>query len=107
MLGSKITAIHIMQDVPTLYVEFQKILEGEGQKILNEFSKRANQKGIIINIVLLQGDPASVILASAERKKYDVIIMGSRGMGQLKELLLGSVSSKVIHHSLCPVLLIR
>ncbi|MGV8107666.1 MAG: universal stress protein [Nitrososphaerota archaeon] len=36
-----------------------------------------------------------------------MIIMGSRGMGKFKELVLGSVSNKVLHHSPCPVMIIR
>lgn len=113
-IGSKITAIQVIEQVPTVYIESQKILDellevrkNESQKILNESSQLAKQKEIIINTALLQGDPASEILDFTDREKYDFIIMGSRGMGHFKELLLGSVSNKILHHSVCPVLLIR
>jgi nucleotide-binding universal stress UspA family protein len=113
-LGSKIIAIHVMEYVPTLYIQSQKILDGlldahrnESQKILDKCSSIATQKGIIINTTLLQGNPASTILEFSRREKCDVIIIGSRGMGHFKELVLGSVSSKVLHHSSRPVLLIR
>jgi nucleotide-binding universal stress UspA family protein len=49
----------------------------------------------------------STILDFCEKEKYDSIVMGSRGMGKFKELVLGSVSSKVVHHSSCPVMIIR
>ena len=67
----------------------------------------STKKGIVISTTLLEGNPASIILEFSQSEKYEVIIIGSHGMGQFKELLLGSVSSKVIHHSSCPVLLIR
>ena len=113
-LGSKITAIHVIEQVPTVYIQSQKILDellaahkNESQKILDKCSSIATQKGIAINTTLLEGNPASTILEFSQREKYEVIIIGSRGMGHFKELVLGSVSSKILHHSLCPVLLIR
>ena len=113
-LGSKITAIHVIEKVPTVYIQSQKLLDeilethkNESQKILDECSSIATKKGIAINTTLLEGNPASTILEFSQTEKYEVIIIGSRGMGHFKELILGSVSSKVIHHSLCPVLLIK
>jgi nucleotide-binding universal stress UspA family protein len=81
--------------------------KNESQKILDECSSIASKKGITINTILLEGNPASTILEFSQMEKYEVIIIGSRGMGHFKELILGSVSSKILHHSLCPVLLIR
>jgi nucleotide-binding universal stress UspA family protein len=113
-LGSKITVIHVMENVPTVYIQSQKILDellearkNESQKILDECSSIATKKRIVITTTLLKGNPASTILEFSQTEKYQVIIIGSRGMGQFKELVLGSVSSKVIHHSSCPVLLSR
>jgi nucleotide-binding universal stress UspA family protein len=113
-LGSKITAIHVIEKVPTVYIQSQKILDeilethkNESQKILDECSSIASKKGITINTTLLEGNPASTILEFSQMEKYEVIIIGSRGMEHFKELILGSVSSKILHHSLCPVLLIR
>ena len=113
-LGSKITAIHVIEKVPTVYIQSQKLLDeilethkNESQKILDECSSIATKKGIAINTTLLEGNPASTILEFSQTEKYEVIIIGSRGLGHFKELILGSVSSKVIHHSLCPVLLIK
>ena len=113
-LGSKITAIHVIEKVPTVYIQSQKILDqilethkNQSQKILDECSSIATKKGIAIDTTLLEGNPASTILEFSQMEKYEVIIIGSRGMGHFKELILGSVSSKILHHSLCPVLLIR
>jgi nucleotide-binding universal stress UspA family protein len=54
-----------------------------------------------------QGAPANEILQAAEELHADLIVMGSRGWGQLKAMLLGSVSEHVLHHATCPVLIAR
>jgi len=56
---------------------------------------------------VLEGPPAEAILRVSEVRKVDLIVMGTRGLGQLKGLLLGSQSQKVLAHAPCPVLLAR
>jgi len=53
------------------------------------------------------GDPAEVIIKVAARDGCDLIVMGSRGLGGFKAMLLGSVSNQVAHHASCPVLVVR
>ena len=106
-LGSKITAIHVIENVPTVYIQSQKLLDellearkNESQKILDECSSIATKKGIVISTTLLEGNPASTITEFSQSEKYEVIIIGSRGIGAIQELVLGSVSSKVIQSSI-------
>ena len=113
-LGSNISVIHVMEEVPITHIGSEKILnelleayKKENQDILLKCSEIANQKGLTIKTFLLQGNPASVILDYNKKEKFDLVIMGSRGLGKFKELILGSVSSKIVHHSSCAVLLIR
>jgi len=113
-LGAKVTAIHVIEDIPVLHIQSEKLLrelldayKKEGQLILSKCSDLATRKGLSINTKLLQGSAGSTILDFCEKEKYDIIIMGSRGMGKFKELVLGSVSSKVVHHSSCPVMILR
>ncbi|WP_240416433.1 universal stress protein [Paenibacillus periandrae] len=53
------------------------------------------------------GAPARVILDYAEANHADLIIVGSRGFGTFKEILLGSVSSEILHHAKIPVLVVK
>ena len=113
-IGAEVTAIHVMEDIPILHIQSEKLLrelidayKKETQQILSKCSDIATRKGLSITTKLLQGNVGSTILDFCEREKYDVIIMGSRGMGKFKELVLGSVSNKVVHHSSCPVMIIR
>ena len=72
------------------------------EKIIEEAVREANDKGVKgINTTIERGDPADRILAVAENIEADLIVMGSRGMGPLKGLLVGSVSQKVHALSKC------
>ncbi|HEY3331305.1 MAG TPA: universal stress protein [Capsulimonadaceae bacterium] len=53
------------------------------------------------------GQPVSVIVSVAEQERANLIILGSRGTGGFKALLMGSVSLGVLHHAPCPVLVVR
>jgi nucleotide-binding universal stress UspA family protein len=53
------------------------------------------------------GDPAAEIRRVAEDDGYDVVVVGSHGSGVVKRVLLGSVSQHLLHHSPCPVLVVR
>ncbi|OGO38806.1 MAG: universal stress protein [Chloroflexi bacterium RBG_16_57_11] len=56
---------------------------------------------------VLEGPAAEAILAVIEARNNDLVIMGTRGLGRLTGLLLGSQSQKVVAHAPCPVLLVR
>ena len=53
------------------------------------------------------GSPAVVVLDFAETNDIDLIVMGSRGLGVVKGVLLGSVSQYVVEQSKCPVLVVK
>jgi nucleotide-binding universal stress UspA family protein len=111
---AKITALYVIEDPPSLYIYSPKIMEkvradyeSAYTKILERSKEMANKSGINIHTVLVEGDPASKIIGYSEMEKIDIIIIGSRGMGKFKELILGSVSNKVLHHAKCSVMLVR
>ncbi|MCC7118836.1 MAG: universal stress protein [Anaerolineales bacterium] len=60
-----------------------------------------------IHAEVVEGDPAEVIIGLANSRKSDLIVMGSRGLGRLAGLVLGSASQKVVSHAPCPVLIVR
>jgi len=60
-----------------------------------------------IRTEILEGPAADAILRVAETRGSDLIVMGSRGLGQITGLLLGSQSQKVVTHASCPVLIVR
>jgi nucleotide-binding universal stress UspA family protein len=60
-----------------------------------------------ITTEVLIGNPAEEILSFASSRKADLIVIGSRGFGKLKSLLLGSTSHKVTQHAECSCLTVK
>jgi len=109
--NSKLDLVHVVQcelggDSATTF-ELIEQLQAKAKIILDEYRKEAIKNNIPIEVMLKQGDPAQIIIEIANASNYDLIITGSRGMSAFKELLLGSVTLKVIHHVHCPVMVVR
>lgn len=71
-----------------------------GEGLLDAASRDAKENGVAdVETILENGDAADVILDAAEKQKANLIVVGSRGQGELKSLFLGSVSHKVANRS--------
>ena len=64
-------------------------------------------QGIDVHAIEGEGEPADVILEATREINADLIIIGTRGLGAAKRLMLGSVSTKVVHDAPCDVLVVR
>ncbi len=84
-----------------------KNFEQESLKLLQQWSEKANSQGVKTEFTQLTGNPGSSIVKFSQDWGADLIIMGRRGQSTLKEILVGSVSSYVIHRSHCAVHLIQ
>lgn len=84
------------------------ILEFVARQILTDAQARAKKKGAKeVRTDMASGDPATAIVKHAKRHNADLIVMGSRGLGKVKEVILGSVSRKVCNLSLISCLTVR
>jgi nucleotide-binding universal stress UspA family protein len=83
------------------------VLEGNANLIAHRVvdSSSLEASGVAYTIVTPEGRPGEELVALGA--DADLLVVGSHGSGHLKELLLGSVSSYVTHHSRCPVVLVR
>ncbi|MCC7119014.1 MAG: universal stress protein [Anaerolineales bacterium] len=77
------------------------------EELLATTKKEIGDISCEIHTEVMEGDPAQIIIELATSRKSDLIIMGSRGLGRLAGLVLGSVSQKVVSHAPCPVLIVR
>ena len=62
---------------------------------------------LIVRKTILAGRPGTLIVDAAVRCRAELLVVGSRGLGPLKAMLLGSVSAEVVDHASCPVLVVR
>lgn len=72
-----------------------------------EVKSRLEAEGLHAEVELLQGSPAEMILKYAKEKAVDVIVIGSRGLGGIREFVLGSVSHNVVQSAKIPVLVVK
>ena len=79
----------------------------EAQSILQAAVEEVGDVPAQIYTELIEGSSADAIINVAVTRASDVIVMGSRGLGTLAGLLLGSTSQKVVSHAPCPVLIVR
>lgn len=79
-----------------------------GQHILDNAESDAKQKGVAhIDTMLVDGDPADQILRCIEEQDVDCVVMGSRGLSDIKGLFLGSVSHKVMNRAPCTCIAVK
>jgi nucleotide-binding universal stress UspA family protein len=88
-------------------LNIRKVHEEAGLAVLAPAKARLESAGIAFDAHVCSGNPAEVITDSSRNYHCDLVVMGTRGMGAIKNLLLGSVASKVIHLTEKPLLLVK
>lgn len=79
----------------------------ESKKILQKAQAAVGEIPGEVQTEHLEGSAAEAIIEVAKTRGSDVIVMGSRGLGKLAGLVIGSTSQKVVSHAPCPVLIVR
>jgi nucleotide-binding universal stress UspA family protein len=86
----------------------KEVLEFVGQQILDRTKALAENAGIEkLTTRLIGGDPAEGILEAATKGRASLVVLGTRGFGELKGWFVGSVSHKVAAEAPCPVLTVK
>ncbi len=85
----------------------EKYLLNNASKFMLKAKTRAAQNGILFDDDIIYGDEGPKIINYANNKSYDIIVIGSRGIGSIKETFLGSTSNYVLHKSKVPVLIVK
>jgi nucleotide-binding universal stress UspA family protein len=75
------------------------------RQFVDEVAHEAGETPPVINVSVAGGDPAAELVKAS--LDADTLVVGSRGSGRFARLLMGSVSSKVIHHAACPVMVVH
>ena len=117
---AELLILHVIRDMqlPTLLKkapeleEFankrEDILKQVAETILDEAKARAKKDGAKkIQTAIGTGDPASSIIGFTRRRNIDTIVVGTRGLGKVKEILMGSVSRKVANSAEANCFIVR
>lgn len=87
--------------------EIRRFHHDQGVKALQNARDKLQAAGVSYVFHVGVGEPAQAIARYADEKQCDQIFMGTRGLGTIAGLLLGSVATKVIHLTKVPVLLVK
>jgi nucleotide-binding universal stress UspA family protein len=87
--------------------QLEEGLERAGQAILARTGEAFAGVDIPVRASYRCGDPAGEIIKRAQEAQADLIIVGSRGLGEIGGLFLGSVSERILHRARVPVLVVR
>lgn len=108
--GSELHLVHVWHDVPTPYAHamVRTELESQGREVLEEQVKKVEAAGgTVAGAHLREGRISDEIVKLSGRLGAGLLVVGSRGMGKVKRLLLGSHSEDIVHHCKVPVLVLR
>jgi len=112
LVGAELVAVTVVKppefsssisEVEEFYEDAEKYYRPEIEK-LQEYGR---QSGVEIKTVFLRGHPAESIVKYAIDRRFDLIVMGTRGLGGFKSMIIGSVAQKVTSYSQVPVTIIR
>ncbi|HHU85556.1 MAG: universal stress protein [Pelotomaculaceae bacterium] len=117
-LGAGLTLFHVVPPLPSFDNMSPDRVGNIHQDIVNEFIKQGREilslteeklagYGLNVSTGITVGHPAEEICKKVEAGGFDLLVMGSRGLGQIKGYLMGSVSNRVCRHANCPVLIVR
>ncbi len=110
--SGKLTLLHVVSKsftkttMPDLEQEIAG-LRAEGGQILAAAMSAIGKTEEELDTILSWGNPMDIILEEIEDEGYDLIVMGSRGLGAIKGLLMGSVSERISRSVKCPVLIVK
>ena len=112
--GAKVKAVEVWHVPASVYsggglapvVTDPDEFEGSAKERLDEVlgSVAADTEGIEVERIVREGQPAEVLVEAAE--DAELLVVGSRGLGGFRGLLLGSVGQQCAHHARCPVVIV-
>ena len=94
---------------PVAMDTYSKELKASHKKVLSEALKKAKEIKLALNVStkLVEGRPSDKIIETTKEGNFDIIVMGSRGLGDIRKSFLGSVSDRVADEAACPVLIVK
>lgn len=112
-LSSHVILVYIINNPPSqsrmvkANFDVHSLLEEDAKSEIKHTINIFEKDGLAYTLKVAIGDPAAEIIEIAEKERADLIVIGSRGLGAIKGVFLGSVSQKVTHHAKCPVMIVK
>ena len=116
--NSKITILHVVEIVTRTAYDYmneeaidrknqlEKDIKENSKKLLDTYMEKFKDYNNLVCTLIKSGEPGDIILETAE-EGYSLLIIGSRGLGAVSRLVLGSVSHKVVNYTKIPILIVK
>ncbi|MGB9937197.1 MAG: universal stress protein [Methanobacterium sp.] len=102
--GGKIIGTYVIDD--KLIYPYE-VLEEEGRSILKNLSNKAKKEGVVVDEILVVGNPGKDLVIITRRMKPDLVVIGTHSKKGLEKILLGSVAENILKSVEPPVLLVK
>lgn len=114
--GAEVTLMTVTPSVADTEIEYtareraslERKVTAYGEKALEEARATLSKAGITSEtLVVSSNSVADAIISTAKKGKFDLVAMGSRGLGATARFIMGGVATRVVNHALCSVLVVR
>jgi len=108
--GATITGLFVVPIYPKSFMPVtyaKEYITKTVKDFMEDAKKRSAQNGIVFVGKTMIGKESSQIIDFAAKNKFDIIVIGARGLGSVKEAFLGSVSHAIVQKSKIPVLIVK
>jgi len=110
---TELTLLHVVnlekmeyRMIPDFQIEMVKDYACKaGDRLVKKMAEELTAAGLIVTTRLEFGSPRDVICRVANEENFDLLILGRKWGGEIRDMLFGSVANHVLHHVRCPVLL--
>jgi len=90
-----------------LHAQGKEELELSRRKKISPIEEKLKSSNLSYKIKILHGEPGPTIVDYANKGKFELVVVGSRGLNAVQEMVLGSVSHKIAKRVQCPVLIVK
>jgi nucleotide-binding universal stress UspA family protein len=108
--GASLLILHVFEELGNVGYSIDKEIKRYNREMLQKYQSRAKKVLMQTHVAVMEArgnDVAEEILHTANKENIDTIVVGSKGISEAKELLLGSISYKVSHYAKRPVVIVR
>ncbi len=113
VLSSQVILVYIFSNPPSqsrmakANFDVHSILEEDAKTVIKDTIDLFESEALPYTLKVAMGDPAAEITDIAEKENADLVIIGSRGLGALTGVVIGSVSQKVAYRVTCPIMIVK
>ncbi|WP_342388213.1 universal stress protein [Salinicoccus bachuensis] len=109
--GATVTILNVIgysdSKADVLHGSNSKSLERERMEKISDITGFFEESGVTYEMAFEHGEPKETVVKVANSGKYDVVVLGTRGLNSLQEMVLGSVSHKVAKRANIPVMIVK